>query len=159
MYKKLAIVAVLAMALNCSADPLFARTQKSSGKTIIIYSGIVNSRSAKRLLSIISQNTDKIIGLKLTVEKSDDADETYYSSLDGDQLNITSGNPTDGPAEVIINGGVGTTGAGAFLTADGFYLIKSGGSHAAGAISYGAIAVSEANIRLDTRVHVVTRKF
>jgi hypothetical protein len=65
----------------------------------------------------------------------------------------------DGPVEVIINRGVGTTAAGAFYTADGFYLIKSGGSHAAGAMSFGAMPINEATIRLNPRIRLIMRPF
>jgi hypothetical protein len=120
---------------------------------------MVDAKSAERLTSLIAANTDKIIGLKLTVEKSADSDARYYSSLSDNQLNITSGDPMDGPVEVLINDGVGTTSAGAFFTADGFYLIKSGGSHAAGALSFGAISVNEATVRLNSRIRLITKTF
>ena len=135
------------------------RRAQPSIRTIVIYTGVVDARSAERLTNIVSANTDKIIGLKLTVATSSDRDDRYYSSLDGEQLNITAGNPTDAPVEVIINDGVGTTAAGAFYTADGFYLIKSGGSHAAGALSFGAQIVKESSIRLNPRIRLITKPF
>lgn len=45
------------------------------------------------------------------------------------------------------------------LTVDGFYLIKSGGMHAAGAVSVGAEPVSEASLRLNPNVRLVMRQF
>lgn len=119
----------------------------------------MDAKSAERLTDLISANTDKVIGLKLSVEKSTDSDKRYYSSLSDNQLNITSGDPMDAPVEVIINDGVGTTTAGAFYTADGFYLIKSGGTHAAGAVSFGALPVSEATIRLNPHINLITKHF
>ena len=104
-------------------------------------------------------NTDKVIGLKLTVAKSKDSDKRFYSDLSGNQLNITSGDPSDGSMEVVINKGLGKTMAGMFYTVDGFYLIKSGGSHAGGALSYGALPVDEATIRLNPKIRLISRKF
>ena len=154
--KTIALVLTLSGAAGLSAK---ARPAKSSIRTIIIYTGMVDARSAERLTAIVSANTDKIIGLKLTVAQSTDRDDRFYSSLEGEQLNITSGDPMDAPVEVIISDGVGTTTAGAFYTADGFYLIKSGGSHAAGALSFGAQIVNEASIRLNPRIRLIKRPF
>lgn len=131
----------------------------SAGQTIVIYTGTVDASSAERLTTLIEGNIDKIIGLKLAVVESRDSDARYYSALSDNQLNITSGDPMDAPTEVVINGGIGTTGAGAFYTVDGFYLIKSGGSHAGGAVSVGAVPVNEATIRLNPRIRLITKPF
>ena len=160
--KRLKVLGAFAL-LNFSCPPALdakpKHTPPAINQTIVIYEGLVDGKSAERFTNLISANTDKIIGLKIAVEKSTDADKRYYSDVSEDQLNVTSGDPTDAPVEVLINGGLGTTMAGAFYTADGFYLIKSGGSHAAGAVSFGAEPVSEASIRLNARIRLVRRRF
>lgn len=125
--------------------------------TVVIYEGIVDAKSAQRFVNLISENTDKVIGLKLVVEPSREGEERYFVSRGDDDLTITVGDPFDGPVELVINGPTGRTMA--MHTVDGFYLIKSGGMHTAGAISFGARPADEAKIRLNPNIRIVTRKF
>lgn len=127
----------------------------SAQRTILLYEGVVDGKSAERFLDLISKNEDKIIGLKV---QTDTVDTPRYSTIiDGDQLVITAGDPLDAPREIVVNGPTSRS-----LTAylvDGFYLIKFGGSHAAGALSWGAIPVDEAKIRLDPKIRIVRKSF
>ena len=160
MTKTFILLAALTISTHSSqARSVRPRQAVASAREIVIYSGLVDEKSAERLTAIIANNTDKVIGLKISVAKSKDSDKNYYSDLADGQLNITSGDPSDSPMEVIISGGLGTTMAGLFFTADGFYLIKSGGSHAGGALSYGAVPVDEATIRLNSKIRLITRHF
>ena len=160
MTKTFVLLAALAISAHSSqASPVRTRLKVNSVQEIVIYTGLVDANSAKRLTAIVANNTDKVIGLKLTVAKSKDSDKRFYSDLSGNQLNITSGDPSDGSMEVVINKVLGKTMAGMFYTVDGFYLIKSGGSHAGGALSYGALPVDEATIRLNPKIRLISRKF
>ena len=160
MTKTFVLLAALAIsAHSLQASPVRTPQRVTPVQEIVIYTGLVDASSAKRLTAIIANNTDKVIGLKLSVAKSKDSDKRYYSDLSGNRLNITSGDPSDGSMEVIINSGLGTTMAGIFFTVDGFYLIKSGGSHAGGALSYGALPVDEATIRLNPKIRLISRQF
>lgn len=125
--------------------------------TVMVYEGIVDARSAQRFKDLISENTDKVIGLKVVVEQSREEDVKYFVSRGDDDLTIAVGDPFDGPVELVINGPTGTTMA--MHTIDGFYLIKSGGMHTVGAISFGAIPADEAAMRLNPNIRIVTRKF
>lgn len=127
-------------------------------RSIVIYDGLVDAKSAKRLMDLALANIDKVIGLKLTVVVSKRSDKRYFSETDDGRLVIATGDFADAPIELVVNGNIGTTAAGAFYTVDGFYLIKSGGSHAAGAVSYGALPVDEATIRLNPGIKLVTKK-
>jgi len=134
-----------------------AEAQPIKAKTLVVYNGTVDAGSAERLLELIGNSTDEVIGLRLIVEPSKESDERYFTHRDGSQLNITAGNPLDAPRELIVNGPVGTTWA--MWQVDGFYLIKFGGMHAAGAMSYGASAVDEATVRLNPNLSIVQRDF
>jgi len=95
----------------------------------------------------------------MSIESGNTEDYSYYAASNDGHFTISAGNPMDGSSELLVNGPVGTTTAGAFYTVDGFYLIKSGGSHAAGAISYGAMPVDEASIKLNPRVVIIHKQF
>jgi hypothetical protein len=98
-----------------------------------------------------------VIGLDITVDRTEAADGTYNASLSEGRLIISSGDPLNAPEELVVNGSVGTTWD--MWRIDGFYLIKSGGMHAAGALSWGAEPVDEAAIRLNPNLHIIRRPF
>lgn len=148
------------LAFGLSAPTATSAKQDHSSptvQTIVIYVGDVDAKSASRLTDLIAQNTDKVIGLKISVHKSHNTEETYNSSLTDDGLFIESGDPIESPVDVLITEDVGTTAAGEVFTVDGFYLIKSVSSDAAGAHSYAAIQVSEADIRHNPEIRIVTK--
>ena len=105
---------------------------------------------------MIQNSTDTVIGLKAHFEPSFSDDGRYSIRVDEDGLNLTVGDPSYAPVEVIINGTIGRTGGGMVYYADGFYLVKFGGSYAAGATSYGLIPVDEALLRLNSDIKVQT---
>lgn len=160
MVRAMPSIAVIGLALS-QPQALSAKIpdQRSAVQTIVTYESVIDARSAEPFINVIYKNVDKIVGLKLTVEKSGESKGRYFTSLSSNQLNVSSGDPMNGSTEIVINNGVGTTGAGAFYTVDGFYLIKSGGSHAAGAVSFGAILVDEATIRLNPHIRLITKSF
>lgn len=156
--KFVSVLATIAVAL-VAVDPAAAKPPVHRGtagqKVINLYDGVVDGKSSDRFLDLISKSIDRIIGLKLWV----DTQETKrFSAMFVDkQLIITTGDPLDAPQELVVNGDVGRSVTGYLV--DGFYLIKFGGTHAAGALSWGAIPVDEAKIRLDRGLRVVRRKF
>ncbi|THD35724.1 MAG: hypothetical protein E7773_10275 [Sphingomonas sp.] len=150
-----AAIALSVISAGADARKPVPKRAASGIKTVIVYTGVVSATNAERFTDLVAANTDKIIGLKITVERSRDTDKRYFTSRDGNQLNITSGDPMNAPVEVLINSGLGTTMD--MDTADGFYLIKSGGMHAAGALSFGTEAVNESQLRLNPRVRIVTK--
>lgn len=155
--KKTLVGIGVASAATIGAFQTAAEAELARRQTLVIYTGTVDAGSAERLLDLIGDSTDKIIGLKLIVERSKESDERYFTNLHEGRLNITEGDPLAGPRELIVNGGIGTTWD--MWTVDGFYLIKSGGMHAAGALSYGAVPVDEADIRLNANTRLVEREF
>lgn len=159
--KHIAIICGAVLLAGASdAAPRKAKSQSQRNvRTVVIYTGSVDATSAERLTNLIGANLDKIIGLKLTVEPSTDDNTRYYASVTDKQLIITSGDPMDAPTEVVFNGNVGRTAAGTMFTIDGFYLIKSGGSAGAGAVSIGANQLDEAAIRLNPNIRIVTKAF
>jgi hypothetical protein len=136
--------------------PAKAPAQNAS-TTIVVYTGHVDAQSAERFLGLISGSRDSVIGLDVTVQPSDDADTRYASGRDGSRLVISSGDPLNAPQEVVINGPVAQTWD--MWRVDGFYLIKFGGMHAAGAMSWGALPVDEAALRLNPAIRVIRRPF
>jgi hypothetical protein len=131
------------------------RHHSEQRQTIVLYEGVVDGKSAERFLDLISKSEDKIIGLKI---EADTIETPRYSVIvDGDQLVITAGDPLDAPQELVVNGPTGRSLA--YHLIDGFYLIKFGGSHAAGALSWGALPVDEAKIRLDPKLRIVRKPF
>ena len=126
-------------------------------RTVIVYTGQVNARTAERFLDVIYDNIDAVIGLDITVEVPSESEPRYSAGLSDGRLVISAGDPMNMPREVVINGPVGSTMG--LTTADGFYLIKSGGMHAAGAMSAGAQPVDEATLRLNPNVRIVRRAF
>lgn len=143
------------------ANPLVTQAKsppaRSAVRIITVYKGVVDAKSVDRFLSTMSGKTDKIIGLKIAVERSRDSDSQYYVGRSDGRLVISGGDPMDSPKELVVNGPTGTTMD--LFTVDGFYLIKSGGMHAGGALSYGAIPVDEATLRLRNGIRFVERPF
>jgi hypothetical protein len=154
----IALLATVATAASAPATELQrSRSQRPAVRTVVVYSGTINARTAERFLDVISSNTDKVIGLNVTVEITPESEPRYGANFSEGRLVISSGDPMDAPQEVVINGPVGTTMG--LTRVDGFYLIKSGGMHAAGALSWGAMPVDEASLRLNPYVRIVHRSF
>jgi hypothetical protein len=141
--------------LTYTAQGAEAPSRQIRQRTITVYEGVVDGKSAERFLDLIGKSEDQIIGLKV---QADTIETPLYSVIvDGEQLVITAGDPLDAPREVVVNGDTGSSLA--YHLIDGFYLIKFGGSHAAGALSWGAIPVDEAKIRLDPNIRIVRKQF
>jgi hypothetical protein len=126
-------------------------------KTVVLYSGVVDAKSAQHFMDTIYQNEDAVIGLQLGVVKSDPSNDRYFVIVDDGKLNIAVGDPMNAPQEVLINGGLGSSHD--LYLVDGFYLIKNGGQHAAGALSVGAMPVDEATLRLNPYIRIVKKSF
>jgi hypothetical protein len=124
---------------------------------VILYEGLVDSASAERFVEAITQAQDTVIGLNVSVEPSGENDDRYYASLSDGRLVVTSGDPLNAPQEIVVNGDIGRSWD--MWRVDGFYLIKFGGMHAAGAMSWGALPVDEASLRLNPNVRIVRRPF
>lgn len=153
------MIAALALSSGGADAAPSSEPCSAAQKTVVIYSGYIDASSAERFTDMIVENVDNVIGLKISVEKSKESDKRYYSSSDKDGLNITSGNPMDAPTEVLVQTQAGTTAAGMLWTADGFFLVKAGGSFAAGATSWAAVPVDEAQIRLNPNICIIERDF
>lgn len=151
-----AAMALLPVAQIATADAKPAKAS-SAARVIPILTGVVDAKSVQRFLSAVSRSTDKIIGIKVAVERSRDSDAQYYVGQSDGQLVISGGDPFDAPVELVVNGNTGSTMD--MLTVDGFYLIKIGGTHAAGAVSFGAMPVDEAILRLRRGVRFTEKKF
>ena len=143
------------------SSPAMAHTKQSAthrtDPSIVCLIGVVDKNSVKRFTDLIAESMDKVIELKIAVTQSTNGEERYYVSVSGERLEISGGDPMDSPFEVLINGPTGTTMD--MLAVDGFYLVKSGGMHAAGALSWGLTPVDEASIRLNPSIHIVRKKF
>lgn len=148
------IFALAAVAPAAGKAPAHAKGTAGE-RVIILYEGSVDAKSSDRFLDLISKNEDRIIGLKLWVDKQEA--KRFSADMLDRQLIITTGDPLDAPQELVVNGDVEQSLTGWLV--DGFYLIKFGGSHAAGALSWGAIPVDEAKIRLDRGIRVVRKRF
>lgn len=124
-------------------------------KVIVLYDGSVDASTSDRLLDLISKSEDQIIGLKLWVDTNET--KRFSAMMDQNQLIITTGDPLDAPRELVVNGDIERSMSGWLI--DGFYLMKFGGSHAAGALSWGAIPVDEAKVRFDRGLRIVRKPF
>lgn len=128
-------------------------------RTVIEYSGHVNARTANRFAQLISRNVDRVIGLKITVEPSDNSDSSrngYIAEADGPQFVLSKSDLQNGGIEVVTNGAVGRSG-GMFML-DGIYVVKSGGMHQ-GIASFGLQPVDEASVRLNPSIKFLERTF
>lgn len=137
------------------AAPAHKAAAPTQATTVVLYEGGVDEKSGGRFVDLINDNIDKVIGLKIVVDATP-SEKGHLSIFTGRPLNISwSGGDVD--EEVLINGDIGTTNGGYLV--DGFYLVKSGGQHAAGALSTGLIPVDEAAIRLNPNVKIVEKGF
>lgn len=131
---------------------------RPAGKRVVtVYTGLLDASTAERFFDLVANSTDKVIGLKILIEKGDPSNDRYSADFDDGRLVINSGDPSDALMELVVNGSTGTSMGG--ITVDGFYLIKSGGTHAAGAMSWGAEPVSETSIRLNPAIRVAEKPF
>ena len=135
-------------------------TNAAAARTVIEYSGQVNERTANRFAHVISHNVDRVIGLKITVEPSEESSFSqtgYIAEVDGRQFVMSKSDPRNGGGiEVVTNGAVGRD-AGVF-DLDGIYIVKSGGMHQ-GIASFGLQPVDEATVRLNPSVKLVEQPF
>jgi len=159
--RMLAVLCLLPMLLTSA---VFAARQhhsaKATARTVIQYSGQVNERSANRFAEVISRNVDRVIGLKVAIEPSEEASFSrtgYIAEIDGRQFVMSKSDPRNGGGiEVVTNGAVGRD-AGMFKL-DGIYIVKAGGMHQ-GVASFGLQPVDEATVRLNPSVKIVERPF
>lgn len=127
-------------------------------RTVIVYTGEVNDQTVDRFLTAISNNVDKVIGVRVVVypgEGEADSRSGYYSSYDDEQL-VISQTGLDGGIEVVKNGPSDRVMGGYGI--DGMFIVKPGGTHQ-GVSSFGLISVDEAAVRLNPTVRVVERSF
>jgi hypothetical protein len=149
------IILGLAAAGAAGAKSPAHHSSMTGQKVIVLYDGSVDASTSDRFLDLISKSEDRIIGLKLWVDTKET--KRFSAMMDEKQFIITTGDPLDAPRELVVNGDIERSVTGWLI--DGFYLVKFGGSHAAGALSWGAIPVDEAKIRLDRGLRVVRKRF
>lgn len=133
----------------------------AAARVVVMYTGEVNVNTAANFTNTISNNLDKVIGLKVYVDPGKDADlerNAYLVGYDHEQFSVWKGKPGEsgGGIEVVRNGLIDRTMG--FYVIDGFYIVKSGGLHQ-GTLSYGLQPVDEAVVRLNPAVKVVQRPF
>jgi hypothetical protein len=160
---KLIAGAMLLATLGASSEAAPRRAHAPVGRNVVIYTGQVNVRTADRFLETVSRNMDKVIGLKVFVDPSTDAqfEKNGYLALYDDnerQLSVSKGPPGvgGGGIEVVKNGLIDRTMG--FYVIDGFFIVKSGGLHQ-GIVSYGLQPVDEAAVRLNPAVKLTERPF
>ena len=129
--------------------------------TFLIYTGEVNAKTAGRFLTAMSNNVDKVIGVRVLVEPSRDGTlerSGYLASFDDDQLVISKTDPKkmSGGVEVVKNGLVQRTMG--YYSIDGIFVVKPGGLNQ-GVASFGLEPVDEAMVRLNSGVRIVERPF
>lgn len=155
-------LAAAAVSITATAD---ARPPKSVARpavrTVIVYTGEVNDQTVDRFLNTISNNVDKVIGVKVVVYPGQDEAENrsgYRSSYDDEQLVISQTGPTglEGGIEVVKNGPADRMMGG--YSIDGMFIVKPGGTHQ-GVSSFGLLPVDEAAVRLNPAVRIVERSF
>jgi hypothetical protein len=156
---KKSVLAWCAVPFALTGIAFAAQRQHSDAKVVTEYSGELNSQTANRFLSLISKNTDHVIGLKLSVtpsSESDFAQSGYIAEVDGPQFVVSKTDPQKGGVEAVTNASVGRD-AGMYKL-DGFFIVKAGGMHQ-GVASFGLQQVDEATVRLTPSVRIVERPF
>lgn len=151
---------VIALGAIAFAGAASAAPRHHATGVIPKYVGEVNADNAARFLDNVAGRIDKIVGLKVIIEPSTDADfrrKGYLAMKDG-RLFSVSATPTGGPGQSggvemvapadevgLMNGG---------FSLDGFYVIKNGGMHQ-GTVSVGLEKVDEGAVLLSTKFRVV----
>ncbi len=155
--------AVTAALLTSSSGEAQKRklTRAPAARTVIIYTGEVNAKTADRFLSTMANNVDKVIGVKVLVQPSRDGEHErtgYLASYSDDQLAISKSDPKgmEGGTEVVKNGLVQRMMGG--YSIDGMFIVKPGGLNQ-GIASFGLEPVDEATVRLNPAVRLVERPF
>jgi hypothetical protein len=134
---------------------------RPAARTVIVYTGEVNAKTADRFLSTMSRNVDKVIGAKVLVEPSQDGEleRTGYLAIYSDNqlgISLTDRKGMNGGVEVVKNGPVQRM-MGSY-SIDGMFLVKPGGLNQ-GVASFGLEPVDEASVRLNQSVRIVERPF
>lgn len=124
-------------------------TKAASVPAIIRLVGAIAQDNSASFANTISENEDKIIGIKVSVEPGET--DGYLVNKGDDYLGITAGE-----FELVVQSGYRWEHGG--YVVDGFYLVKGGGMHQ-GIISYGLEPVDEGTLRANPSVRIVDKNF
>ncbi|MBL6458310.1 hypothetical protein JMJ55_23505 [Belnapia sp. T6] len=131
--------------LLCSVITLRA-SQASAQVAISQLEGALTQENFAQFEEFISDNLDKVIGLKLSAAANTGRSGLQVTETNGQVAIYLPHDPKRvGSIEVVANSGYRWEHGGYVF--DGFFLVKSGGMHQ-GIISYGLLPVSEAQVRL-----------
>jgi len=140
---RLAVNICLLMLLGCSP----AAGQRGRPAIPQLY-GQVTETNYQAFEDFIAEHLDKVIGLKLSIERTID-DRRHLkasdSQFDAKTRQFVLYRTPDTTVEIVSTGGY-TFQHGSYVF-DGFYIVKSGGMHQ-GVVSYGPVSTDEAQVRL-----------
>lgn len=154
--KAIAVILILSAVSSTQVAARHRAMHHRFSATINSYRGVVDQKSFDRFDDLMWHNLDKVIELKVQIEHIKDG--TGFTADVSDGRLIISAPDKDGrDMEVVVNGPVGSTMD--MLALDGFYLVKNGGMHAAGALSVGLNPVPEASIRLAPHIRIINHEF
>jgi hypothetical protein len=158
---RLAAFALATVVVGSTSMAAPVHRHPAAARVVVMYTGEVNVNTAAKFTTTVSNNLDKVIGLKVYVDPGNDADlekNAYLVGYDNNQFSVWKGKPGEsgGGIEVVRNGLIDRTMG--FYVIDGFYIVKSGGLHQ-GTLSYGLQPVDEGVVRLNPAVKVVQRPF
>ena len=136
-----------------------AYAQTPAGVVVVPYAeGTVTQENGERFLDFISQNVDRVIGLRLVVEPAPEDGTFSVSAADEERryLLLSVYRAEEGGTEVLINGEYRWE-HGAWIV-DGFFLVQPGGTHQ-GVNSFGLAPTDAAAVRLNPSVRLKTVQF
>src|SRR5262249_49907802 len=101
----------------------------------------------------VDDHVNKVVGLKITVERSGSDDAPLQAAADNGQLVVYLKSTPDEPSESEIVAGNGFTYQNGVYVVDGLFIVKNGGTHQ-GIVSYSLKKANEAATKLDPSVRL-----
>lgn len=151
------LVLAAILAVSVPSVGLSASKTNHAARIIPKYVGEVNERNVERVLNMIGDHQDKIVGLQVMFDatpRGAQAANGYTADKDDGRLFVVSYGTLESPGiEMVVPKDEANYQHGGYVL-DGFYLVKTGGMHQ-GTISYGLEKVDEATVLLSTKYRVV----
>ena len=111
-------------------------------------SGTLTESTYPEFEKFIDDHVNKVVGLKITVERSASDAAPLQASADNGQLVVYLNSTPDEPSESEIVAGNGFSYQGGSYILDGLFIVKNGGMHQ-GVISYSLRKTDESAAKLD----------
>lgn len=134
-------------------------SQSAAQRLVVRFTGSIDSSNAAAFTKAVAGEVDKVIGLAVRIEPSQDGDlptKGYIAEGGEGFLLFKRSSPDEGGIEIVSSRQTALLHG--ELVLDGFFVVKSGGMHQ-GTVSFGLEPTDEGAVRLNPALQIVEKAF